>query len=99
MKFLVYSRLLAPASKKKTYENRNWFFEKDNYSLDDVYRCLTFFNKHKENLQLWINDKVKVFYGRNTSFIYYNVTNYYFETDKIDNFKRKGVLKEYKTKF
>ena len=96
MKLLVYSRLLAPASKKKTYENRNWFFEKDNYSLDDVYRCLTFFNKHKENLQLWINDKIKEIYGRDTSLIYYDVTNYYFETDKIDDFKRKGVSKEHR---
>lgn len=96
MKLLVYSRLLAPASKKKTYEKRNWFFEKDNYSLDDVYRCLTFLNKHKNNLQLWINDKIKKQYGRDTSLIYYDVTNYYFETDKIDDFKRKGISKEHR---
>lgn len=96
MKLLVYSRLLDPASKKKTFENRDWFFEKDNYSLNDVYRCLTFLNKHKSNLQLWINDKIKELYGRDTSLIYYDVTNYYFETDKIDDFKRKGVSKEHR---
>ena len=96
MKLLVYSRLLNPASKKKTFENRDWFFEKDNYSLDDVYRCLTFFNKHKESLQFWINDKIKELYGRDTSLIYYDVTNYYFETDKIDDFRKKGVSKEHR---
>ena len=96
MKLLVFSRLLEPASKKKTYENRNWFFEKENYSLDDVYRCLTFFNKHKNNLQLWVNDKIKNLYGRDTSLIYYDVTNYYFETEKMDDFKRKGVSKEHR---
>lgn len=96
MKLLVYSRLLKPASKMKTYENRNWFFEKDNYSLDDVYRCLTFLNKHKEKLQYWINDKIRELYGRDTSLIYYDVTNYYFETDNTDDFKRKGVCKEHR---
>lgn len=96
MKLLVYSRLLKPASKKKTFEDRNWFFEKIDYSLDDVYRCLTFLNKHKENLQYWINDKIKELYGRDTSLIYYDVTNYYFETDKADDFKRKGVSKEHR---
>ena len=48
MKMLVYSRILAPASKKASFDNREWFFEKSNYSLDDVYRCLDFFHKHKE---------------------------------------------------
>jgi len=96
MKLLVFSRLLAPTSKKKTYEERNRYFEKDNYSLDDVYRGLSFFNKHRSNLQLWLNDRIKQLYGRDTSLVYYDVTNYYFETDKIDDFKKKGVPKEHR---
>lgn len=96
MKMLVFSRLINPCSKKKSFEDRLRFFEKDNYSLDDVYRCLSFFDKHKENIQLWINDKIRGLYGRDTSLVYYDVTNYYFETDKIDDFKRKGVSKEHR---
>ena len=96
MKMLVYSRLLFPASKKASYENREVFFEKTDYSLDDVYRCLTFLNKHRENLQIWLNDKIKGKYGRDTSLIYYDVTNYYFESDEQDDFKRKGVSKEHR---
>lgn len=97
MKLLVYSRLLYPSSKKKTYENRSCFFEKENYSLDDVYRSLSFFNKHKENLMLWINDRIKQLYGRDTSLVYYDVTNYYFETDDLDDdFKKKGISKEHR---
>ena len=96
MKMLVFSRLLTPASKKKSFENRNRFFEKDNYSLDDVYRALSFFHKHKDTLQLWINDKIKELYGRATSLVYYDVTNYYFETDKIEDFRKKGVSKEHR---
>lgn len=96
MKMLVYSRLIAPASKKSSFDDREMFFEKADYSLDDVYRCLSFLNKHKENLQIWLNDKIKENYGRDASLIYYDVTNYYFESDEQDDFKRKGVSKEHR---
>ena len=93
---LVYSRILAPASKKSSFDHREMFFEKTNYSLDDVYRCLSFLNKHKETIQVWINDKIKENYGRDTSLIYYDVTNYYFETDEQNDFLHKGVSKEHR---
>ena len=96
LKMLVYSRILAPASKKSSFDHREMFFEKTNYSLDDVYKCLSFLNKHKETIQVWINDKIKENYGRDTSLIYYDVTNYYFETDEQNDFLRKGVSKEHR---
>lgn len=96
MKLLVFSRLLYPASKKKTYENRDMYFEKDNYSLDDVYRCLSFFNKHSSSLQKWLNERIKELYGRNTNLVYYDVTNYYFETEATDDLRKKGVSKEHR---
>lgn len=96
MKLLVYSRLLQPSSIKAAFENRGQFFEKTDYSLDDIYRCLDFFYKHRENIQVWLNDKIRKNYGRDTSLIYYDVTNYYFESDGQDDFKRKGVSKEHR---
>lgn len=96
MKMLVFSRLLTPASKKSSFENRDWFFEKTEYSIDSVYRFLSFLNNHKESLQLWLNDKIKKLYDRDTSLIYYDVTNYYFETEETDGFKMKGVSKEHR---
>jgi transposase len=96
MKLLVFSRLLNPGSKKKAYENRDDFFERSNYSLDDVYRALSFFNDKGNELQLWMNEKIKENYGRDTSLVYYDVTNYYFESDKEDEFRCKGVSKEHR---
>ena len=96
LKMLVYSRILAPASKKSSFDHREMFLEKTNYSIDDVYRCLSFLNKHKETIQVWMNDKIKENYGRDTSLIYYDVTNYYFETDEQNDFLRKGVSKEHR---
>jgi len=96
MKLLVYSRLLDPGSKKKAFDNRETFFEKTNYALDDVYRALSFFNEKGNELQLWMNDKIKEKYDRDTSLVYYDVTNYYFESDKTDDFRCKGVSKEHR---
>ena len=96
MKMLVYSRLLSPASKKSSFDNREQFFEKTDYSLDDVYRCLSFLARHKDNLQVWLNHKIKENYGRDTSLIYYDVTNYYFESDDQNDFLRKGISKEHR---
>lgn len=96
MKLLVFSRLLCPSSKKSSFENRELFFEKTNYTLDDVYHCLSFLDRHKENLQIWMNDRIKRNYGRNPTLVYYDVTNYYFETDKQNDFLRKGVSKEHR---
>lgn len=96
MKMLVYSRLLTPASKKSSFDNREIFFEKTDYSLDDVYRCLSLLHKHKESLQIWMNDKIKENYGRDTSLIYYDVTNYYFESDNQNDFTCNGVSKEHR---
>ena len=96
MKLLVYSRLLFPASKKKTFDNRNMFFDKFDFSLDDVYRCLSFFNKHSDSIQLWIHQRINEQYNRNTDLVYYDVTNYYFEIDEQDDLRRNGVSKEHR---
>jgi transposase len=96
MKLLVFSRLLFPASKKKTYAQRERFFEKTNYSLDDLYRCLSFFTKRQTALQLWLHERIKQHYGRQNGLVYYDVTNYYFEINETDDFRKKGVSKEHR---
>ena len=47
-------------------------------------------------MQIWLNDHIKENYGRDASLIYYDVTNYYFETDEQTDFLRKGVSKEHR---
>lgn len=43
-----------------------------------------------------MNDKIKENYDRDTSLIYYDVTNYYFETDAQNDLLHKGVSKEHR---
>ena len=96
IKLLVFSRILFPGSKKKTFENKDMYFEKFDFTLDDVYRSLTFLNKKKNSLQHYLHDKMKELYGRTTELVYYDVTNYYFEIDEPDNLRKKGVSKEHR---
>ena len=96
MRLLVFSRLLYPGSKKNNFENRSKFFERFDFTLDDIYRSLTRFSKFREALQLWIHEHVTSGYGRDTTITYYDVTNYYFEIDKQDKTRRKGVCKEHR---
>jgi hypothetical protein len=96
MKLLVFSRILTPASKKKTYQEKDRYFENTKFSLDDIYRCLTQAVTFKDSLQLHLHQKMKDKFGRSTELVYYDVTNYYFETDRQDEMKRKGVSKEHR---
>ena len=81
---LVYSRILYPDSKLSTYNNKDVFFEKFDFSLQDMYRSLDYFSDYKDDLLtlLWNNTKNK--YNRDTSLTYYDTTNYYFEISYND---------------
>ena len=96
MKLLIFSRILAPASKKKTYENKDRYFENTDFSLDDVYRCLSQVVTFKDRLQRHLHRQLQQQCGRSTELVYYDVTNYYFETDRQDEMRRKGVSKEHR---
>ena len=111
MKLLVFMRLLDPSSKKQAYENKDYIFERTDFTLDDIYRCLSLFDRHKDTLMIWLHENIRAQYGRDTNLVYYDVTNYYFELDgnegfeskkkdnperKPDEFRKKGVSKEHR---
>jgi len=96
MKLLVFGRILKPESKKKTFEGRDEYFKPFKCALNSVYRSLTQMDEIKEDLQVHLNRKVSETYGRDASLVFYDVTNYYFETDIEDDFKKKGMSKDNK---
>jgi transposase len=96
MRMLIFSRILSPASKKKTYEQRGAYFEKMDFSLADVYRCLSKAVTLKRDVILHLHKQMRDIFGRGDGIVYYDVTNYYFEIDKQDEMRRKGVSKEHR---
>lgn len=96
IKLLVFARCLFPDSKKSTYENKDIFFENTDFSLKEVYNALTYIEPFKESLQSYIYDHIQDQYKPNNECIFYDVTNYYFEIDDNDDFRKKGVSKEHR---
>ena len=96
LKLLVFARALFPDSKKSTYENRNIFFENSDFSLQEVYNALTYLEPFKDKLQQYIYSHIQDQYKPNNESVFYDVTNYYFEIDDNDEFRKKGVSKEHR---
>ncbi len=94
MILLVVSRLLSPGSKKKAYLEKSRYFERFAFTLADIYRALSHFAKLERELQKHLNERIREKYGRNTKTIYYDVTNFYFETDRADELRKYGKSKE-----
>lgn len=81
---LVFSRILYPTSKKETYKNKNIYFDKFNFSEDDMYRALTYLKDYKEEIELLLWNNTKEKYKRDNSKTFYDCTNYYFEIEYND---------------
>lgn len=82
-KLLVFGRILDPASKRKTFENRDKFLFQvvDSNDINQIYRALDVLSENSKKIQNRMNTKIKnSSIGRNTSLTYYDVTNYFFET-------------------
>ena len=106
---LIYSRILYPASKLDNYNNKDIFLDNFDFSLKDMYRSLDYFQGMQDEIQSLIWNKTKDTYNRDTSKVYYDCTNYYFEIsyndeDLIDEFgnvlekgyRKKGPSKEHR---
>lgn len=97
-KLLIFTRLLYPGSKAQSFIHRTLFFEKDAFEQSDIYRALSFYHEKKDDMLQWLNRQVTEQYGRDTSRVFYDVTNYYFETETVreNDMRRKGVSKEHR---
>ncbi len=96
MKLLVFSRILSPGSKKAAYEQRHRYFENTDFTLEDIYRCLSQLSTLAQSCQLHLHRKISEQYMRSGELVYYDVTNYYFEIDRADEMRKKGYSKEHR---
>lgn len=93
MTLLTITRILNPSSKKRSYEYKDMFFERFDFELHHVYRALTHFSKIGEEFQRFISDQINTKFGRDTSLMYFDVTNFHFEIDETDDLRMRGKEK------
>jgi transposase len=99
-KFLVLLRILAPDSKRASFQMKDSLYGMDvDFDLPDIYRCLDKIADFEIEIQRHLNDVIKKTIGRDLSHAFYDVTNYYFEIDfpnGDDDLRKKGVSKEHR---
>jgi transposase len=66
------------------------------FSLDQLYDGLAYLGEEHEKVVEIYNARVAGLFGRDTSASYFDCTNFYFEIDREDDFRRKGPSKEHR---
>ena len=92
---LIYARLVNPCSKYKTFhEVIPQLKDTTHFSYDQLLDGLEFIgNDYGKFIEIF-NEQMKKVYNINTSKTYFDCTNFYFEIDKEDDFRRNGPSKE-----
>ena len=92
---LVYARLVHPCSKSKTFDEViPSLFDPYAFSLNQLYDGLEYIGCEYEKIIEIYNHQIKQMYRFDTSHTYFDCTNFYFEIDKEDHFRKKGPSKE-----
>ena len=94
--YLIAKQIKEPTSKFKSFEDQDKFFGISDINLHDIYRALDYFNKLSSSIQIKIVEQTKEQYSRDFSTMYYDCTNYYFEIDIEDDFRKYGFSKEHR---
>lgn len=94
LRHLIFTRILYPSSKKSSYESAFKFLEKPSYELHDIYRSLDVLAKEMDYIQSELYRNSNYVNKRNTNVLYYDCTNYYFEIEEDDDFRKYGKSKE-----
>ena len=95
---LVFSRIIYPSSKLKTYELSKNFIETPKYNLENLYRGLTYLNSDLDYIQKQLYNNSKSVIDRNTKIMYFDCTNYYFDINEETELQKYGHGKDGKAK-
>lgn len=95
---LVFSRIIYPSSKLKTYELSKNFIETPKYNLENLYRGLTYLNSDLDYIQKQLYSNSKSVVDRNTKIMYFDCTNYYFYINEETELQKYGHGKDGKAK-
>jgi len=87
-RLMLFGRMLNPASKIATVRQNNDYYDpilSENANPDNVYDTLDFIAENKDRIIRRINTNLVNKARRRPEIIYYDVTNFYFETEEPDD--------------
>lgn len=94
LSILLYTRILYPGSKSSSLEDAGRFFEKPKADIHQVYRALSILAKESDMIQASVYKNSLKTGKRKTQVIYYDCTNYYFESEEESGLRQYGISKE-----
>ena len=95
LSYLIYGRIIYPSSKLKTHKLSKKFINVPDIQIQNMYRGLTYLNKEMDYIQEELFENSLSTLKRNSRVIYFDCTNYYFEIDDEDDFKKYGINKQH----
>lgn len=96
LSMLIYARIISPGSKLSSLESAQRFLEQPKCELHQVYRALEFIAKENDFFQAELYKNSQNVIKRKKEVLYYDCTNYYFEIEDEDDFRKYGVSKEHR---
>ena len=93
---LLFTRILFPGSKRSSHEISRRFIREPEFELHQVYRALDLINKESDHIQSQLYKNSLKLSKRNAGVLYYDCTNYFFETEEESGLKQYGVSKEHR---
>ena len=94
LQMLLYTRVLYPGSKLSSLEDAKHFIEQPKADIHQVYRALSILAKESDDIQASVYKNSLKLGERNDSVIYYDCTNYYFESEEECGLRQYGHSKE-----
>lgn len=91
---LLFTRILFPGSKRSSFKETFSLLEPPTYELHDIYRSLSVLAQENSYIQAELYKNSHFIKQRNTNSLYYDCTNYYFEIEEDDAFRKYGKSKE-----
>ena len=94
LSMLIYTRVLDPKSKRSSLEAAKKFIEQPECKLEQVYRALSLLAGEFNSIQADVYKRSLKLGRRNTSVVYYDLTNYFFEREEEGGLVQYGHCKE-----
>lgn len=96
LSMLLYTRILYPGSKLSSLDDAKKFIEQPTADIHQVYRALSLLSKESDNIQAAVYKNSLKLGKRNDKVLYYDCTNYYFETEEESGLRQYGYSKEHR---
>ena len=83
-RFLTYARILDPLSKYATWHKLGTYYEQPDFDYQHILRFMDLLEENYDDYLAWLFKQSNSIIKRDTSVLYYDCSNFYFEAEQPD---------------